>query len=302
MKETYKFTVFTPTYNRAATLPKVYESLKAQTFRDFEWLVVDDGSTDETPALMREWKAHADFPIRYYSQENGGKHRARNRAVKLARGEFFFTWDSDDICVPSGLARMKAQWDNIPQEERVQFAGVTGLCAYSDGSIVGSRFPQDRLDSNMFDIRETHHVDGDKCGFQRTDVMRTYPFPEFEGETFITEAVVWFRISRQYKTRFFNEVIRIVDYRSDGLSAAGIRQVVENPNGKALYFSEYMAMDVFFPRKLKAAANHVRCSLHSGKGFSDLIKESPRPILSIVASPLGLFLYRKDIREYRQLT
>ena len=96
----YTFTVFTPTCNRCATLPRVYASLAAQTFRDFEWLIVDDGSTDCTAALVDKWTAQADFPIRYLRQENRGKHIASNRAVREARGELFLVLDSDDACVP----------------------------------------------------------------------------------------------------------------------------------------------------------------------------------------------------------
>src|ERR1700687_2026026 len=109
----YTFTVFTPTYNRAGTLPRVYESLRLQTFRDFEWLVVDDGSKDNTEELIKEWQAKAEFPIRYIRPQNQGKPAATNRATQEAQGEFIATVDSDDACVPESLERLKYHWDAI---------------------------------------------------------------------------------------------------------------------------------------------------------------------------------------------
>ena len=197
LKYLHAFTVFTPTYNRAHTLPKVYESLRAQTFKDFEWIIVDDGSGDNTGELVAHWRMTSDFPIRYFWQENRGKHRARNRAVAEASGQLFFTLDSDDTIVPNALELMKTQWDAIPDDDKPNFAGVTGLCVRADGSLVGSRFPQHVFDSDMASIRDIHRVEGEKCGLQRTDVMREFPFPEFHGEKFITESVVWYRVAQK---------------------------------------------------------------------------------------------------------
>lgn len=296
----FKFTVFTPTYNRAGTLPDVYESLKRQIYRDFEWLIVDDGSTDGTGELVQKWQREAAFPIRYFWQKNGGKHRARMRGVAEARGEFFFTWDSDDVCVPEALERMKSQWDSIPDDGKCLFAGVTGLCSREDGTVVGAPFPQDVLDSDMFEIRERYGVTGEKCGFQRTDVMREFPFPEFEGERFITEAVVWHRIARKYKTRFFNEILRIYEYKPDGLTAAGVRHIVESPQGKVLYFNEYMDMPACLSQKVKAGVNYVRCSLHAGTGILTLVRDASHPLFSCIGFPMGVLFYFRDRAAYKK--
>lgn len=300
MSYRYTYTVFTPTYNRAHTLPEVYNGLKKQTFRDFEWIIVDDGSTDGTDKLVEKWQAEADFPIRYFWQENGGKHRARKRGVAEAQGEFFFTWDSDDECVPQALEQMKAHWDAISEEQKPFFAGVAGLCAHKDGTIVGSRFPHNVLESDMFEIREHYRVTGDKCGFQRTDVMREFPFPEFEGERFITESVVWYRIARKYKTLFFNEILRICDYRPDGLSAAWLRHIVESPRGRVLFFNEYMEMPARLMNLFKAGVNYVRYSLHAGKGLRTLVKEATRPLFVVLGIPMGIILYLKDRKAYKK--
>jgi len=297
----YTFTVFTPTFNRVHTLHRVYEGLREQTFRDFEWLIIDDGSFDGTGELVDTWMRQANFPIRYFWQENGGKHRARNFAILKARGRFIFTWDSDDECVPNALERMKFHWDNIPEEKQPFFAGVAGLCVDKEsGAIIGTRFPHDVFDSDMFTIREKYRVRGDKCGFQRTDVMREFPFPEIVGETFITEAVVWYPIARKYKTRFFNEVLRICEYRADGLSAAGVRHLVESPQGKLLFFREYLLMPTRFLSKLKILLNYVRCGLHAGETLTSLIGNSSQKLLTVLSVPFAYLLFKRDRKVYRR--
>src|SRR6266705_680676 len=148
----YTFTVFTPTYNHAYTLHRVYESLCVQTYRNFEWLVVDDGSSDDTRKLIDTWEQQARFPLRYIYQPNQGKHVAFNRGVREARGELFLCLDSDDGCVPKALERLKYHWDQIPFSQRHRFSAVTALCIDELGGLHGSRFPQDITDSDSLEI------------------------------------------------------------------------------------------------------------------------------------------------------
>ena len=194
----YVFTVFTPTFNRAHTLHRVYESLKAQTYRDFEWLIVDDGSTDNTRKLVEQWQQENLFPIRYLYQENSGKHIAFNRGVREAKGELFLTFDSDDSCVPQALERFKYHWDSIPEDKKEKFSAVTALCINQEGEQIGNSFPFEVTDSDSIEIRTKYGVVGEKWGFQRTEVLKMFPFPEIPGEKFITEGIVWNRLSRQY--------------------------------------------------------------------------------------------------------
>jgi glycosyltransferase involved in cell wall biosynthesis len=203
------FTVFTPTYNRAHTLSRVYNSLCRQSYSDFEWLIVDDGSSDGTRGLVEGWAATAPFLVRYIFQENRGKHVAFNRGVTAARGEFFLAIDSDDELTPVALERFKWHWDQIPSASRAGFTGVTGLCVDQAGKLHGTSFPRDVTDSDSREIRYVHRVKGEKCGFHRTEILRRHPFPEVEGATFVPEDIVWFSIARSYKTRFVNDVMRI---------------------------------------------------------------------------------------------
>ena len=180
-QDKYTFTVYTGTRNRAHTLRRPYDSLRSQTFRDFEWLIVDNDSTDGTDALVAEWQAEADFPIRYLRHENRGHHGSSNRAVTEARGELFLTLDSDDGCTPDALERFKPVWEDIPAEQRDRYSAVTALCVDENGDPTSGRFPFDPTDSNTTELRYRYHVTGEKWGFQRTDVMRAHPYPTIPG-------------------------------------------------------------------------------------------------------------------------
>lgn len=210
----YTFTVFTPTYDRASTLSRAYESLTAQTFRDFEWLIVDDGSTDGTRELVEGWQ-QADFPIRYIWQENQGKHMAINLAVEHAQGAFFLVLDSDDACIPTALERFYAHWQAIPPQRRQEYAGVTALRQDLQGRLVGTLFPAEVFDSNSAEIRFKYGIRGEKWGFQRTEILRQFPYPKLP-KLYVPPSVVWWRIARQYRIRYVNEVLRLYDVPPQG--------------------------------------------------------------------------------------
>jgi len=191
MKEDKKpfFTVFAPTYNRAHLLSRVYQSLCEQTDKDFEWIVIDDGSTDETRELVLKFIKEAPFLVRYFYQPNSGKHVAINRGVTMAEGFLFVILDSDDWLAPRALELIRRTWNSLLPDERESFAGVAGLYAYPSGKIVGTPFPKDVLDSNAVEIRTKYRVRGDKFGANRVDVLKMHPFPENLGR-FVTESLV----------------------------------------------------------------------------------------------------------------
>ena len=203
------FTVFTPTFNRAHTLHRVFESLQAQTCSDFEWLVIDDGSTDDTPALMARYQSEARFSIRYLREPHRGAHHVHNLALREARGQLSIKLDSDDGCVPEALARLKHHWENIPAARRESFSGVTGLCRDQNGHLVGSRFPSDPLDCSAAELEYRHKVRGEKWGFLRVDVLRQFPYPEDVPGNFIPESYIWCQVSKRFVTRHINEELRI---------------------------------------------------------------------------------------------
>lgn len=290
----YSFTIFTPTFNRAYLLENVYSSLKQQTFRDFEWLIVDDGSIDNTRILVEQWTAQADFPIRYFYQENKGKHYATNLGVREAQGEFFLTLDSDDRCLPNALERFKHYWDTIPAAQKPYFSAVTALCQDYKGNIVGDKYPSDILDSDSIEIREKFKVRGEKWGFQKTILMRQFPFPEYPGEKFIPESVVWDVLSVRYKTRFVNEALRIYEALPSGLTkrAASIR--ASSPRGAAHHYRQEIQVCKTFKARFKAAINYGRFCLH-GKRIPFCERQTIQArIMVLIGLPFAILFFLSD--------
>ena len=233
--EEIRITVFTPTYNRGYIIENLYRSLQRQTYRKFEWLVVDDGSVDDTESKFAMFMAEEnDFSIRYIKTENGGKHRAINRGVKEAKGALFFIVDSDDYIVDDALEWIDKIEASLPVDEH-SFGGVCGLRGYSEEHLIGTTFGGDILDITSLE-RDKYRITGDKSEVFYTDILRRYPFPEFEGERFVTECVVWDRIAADgYKMRFYNHITIICKYLEDGLTRSGASLFLKNPKGYGLY-------------------------------------------------------------------
>lgn len=303
----YTFTVLTPTYNRAGTLHRVYESLKRQTCREFEWLVVDDGSTDRTHEAVLAWQAQAAFPIRYVWQKNQHKKTAFNRGVREARGEFIITLDSDDEVPADALQTLKDAWASIPPEQQDGYIGVTGLCARPDGTIVGDKFPQDVFDATATDLYFRHRIKGEKFGSLRTAVLRQFPFPE-EVEGFVPESLIWWAIARAgYQNRCINRVVRTYHTSADGL-ARGAVSLRSNTQGLYLLawdiLEHHMEWFRFRPKEfLMAAARFTRFRLdlkHSGVPTAVQaypLKSPAARVLVALMWPLGYALYRRDQRR-----
>lgn len=244
----YRITVFTPAYNRAHLLENLYRSLQRQSFRNFEWLVVDDGSADGTEALVNTWAGEGNFfPIRCLRQENGGKCRAINRGLENARGELFFTVDSDDYLVDDALEKADA-WERVlPRDGR--FCGLAGNMGTKAGECSGSPFPGGYLDGTALD--RYGKVDGERAYLFYTSIHRDYLYPVFPGETFMTEAVAWDRMAADgYRLRYHNDILTIYEYQHGGLTNSGYDLFLKNPRGTALWFRQ-KAEYLHYPLKTK---------------------------------------------------
>lgn len=262
------FSVVTPTFNRAHTLGRVYRSLREQSFQDFEWVVVDDGSTDQTRTLVRAWQQEASFPIRYVWQPNQHKKTAFNHAVREARGEWLVAIDSDDELDPNALYQMAQVWEQVTPAQRHQYVAITGLCAYADGRVVGDMYPEDVMDVTSLDMTFRHHVRGEKFGCLRTDVLRQFPFPE-DIPGFVPESLVWRAIARAgYLTRFVNQVFRVYHDSADSLSRQG-RAADGSRHALGLWLLAYDTVQCCLPwlryqpgSFLAAGARYTRFALH----------------------------------------
>jgi glycosyltransferase involved in cell wall biosynthesis len=245
-------TVVTPTYNRAHLLPRLYDSLCAQTFADFEWIVVDDGSTDETAELVHGWDAP--FPVEYAYQENAGTKVAWNRGVALATGEYLAVIGSDDWYLPGGLARLVEEWRHLDD----RFVSVNGRLVRPDGSLVGSPSPRS-LDTDSFSYWYRYQLAVDTIGLARTEIVRRYPFPYAKSRG-APEALAFNRIARRYLTRYIDDPIAVADYQPDGLTARGRDEVLADPEPWLVYYWEALRFPARVPTATRAkfALNCVR--------------------------------------------
>lgn len=211
-------TILTPTYNRGYILHKAYQSLREQTSYDFEWIIVDDGSSDNTEFLVNSWRRECSlFPIIYHKQANGGKHRAVNKGVSISKGAYVLILDSDDYLEPNAIELIKTWIFSIKDDP--SFAGIAGLKAYEyKDEIIGNYNDKEYIDATNLE-RKKYNLTGDKAEVYKIEILKKYPFPEFEGENFLRESASWDRIAMDgYKIRWFNSVIYRCEYLSDGLT------------------------------------------------------------------------------------
>ncbi len=294
-------TVFTPTYNRGNLLNRLYQSLCKQKNKEFEWVIVDDGSTDETCSVIKmiqDKHACENFPIHYYKKENGGKHTAINMGVQKANGELFFIADSDDFLPKDSLQIVYEEWIKIKHDET--FLGVCGIDADMNGKVIGSGLPRDYIDCHAWDLSAIYNVTGDLKEVFRTEVLRQFPFPEISGEKFCPEVLVWFRMACNYKMRFFNRVIYIADYQLNGISSSITRLRMNSPIGSMLTYSELVHYPIPFKDKLKGAINYwrFRFCLRTKKGVP--LNEVDIPKISkrwFFLAPIGYLMHLKDKRN-----
>ena len=292
------FTIFIPTFNRAHTLPRAFKSIGNQTFRDFEAVIIDDGSTDGTGPLVEEWRKKVDFPVTYHWQPNQGKHIAHNRALGFAKGELTVILDSDDMLAPKALETFKKHWDQIPGESREGYAGIEGLCAHmKGGEIAGTPFPFDVMDSTYFEIRKKFKVGGDKKSAVRTELLRKFPFPHFPGERHIRPSILWKRLSREYRFRYINIIVQFIEYQDQGLSADRFPLRINNPLGFRYYFLEetnYNWRHYGLSDRFRNCSRYVRYSLHAGFGLRRQLAEIDHPLFCLVSFPTGFLGWIRD--------
>lgn len=279
-------TVATPAYNRAHLLPRLYESLCHQSCKQFEWIVVDDGSSDDTEETVQRFIAEMRISVRYIRKKNGGKHTAVNLAAEKAEGELFFIADSDDWLPASAIADVIDAYSKVQDNQII--AGICGLDSYANGTLVGSGLPKDEIDATPQEIRCKWGVRGDMKEVYRTSVIREFPFPEIMGEKFCPEALVWNRIGRHYQLRYINKPIYIVEYQPDGITSSITRARMNSPIATMATYSEWFSDAIPFAQKVKMALNYWRfrfCSRKAGVGIASW---------GNLLAPLGFLLFIKD--------
>lgn len=234
-------TILTPSYNRAHTLPRVFESLKKQSFQDFEWLIIDDGSTDDTGNLVKRFQQEADFDILYYHQENQHKFLTFFRGIDLAKGQYFSPLDSDDTLPADSLAILVQTWESISDDMNIVF--VSSLCQDQNGNIVGDQFPKTPLICSIFDMRYKYKIKGDKWGMGKTEIYKKMKlnFGDLSGKGFIPEGVFQYQFDKLGLHYCINKVTRIYFRdKNDELSLANQFYDKKNAFGLAENYKAFL--------------------------------------------------------------
>ncbi|WP_165907392.1 glycosyltransferase family 2 protein [Rheinheimera sp. D18] len=260
-------TVFTPTYNRAYSLGDVYESLCAQSMQNFEWVIVDDGSADNTTDLVQSWIDENRISIRYAKKVNGGKHTAINLGVEMAQGEWFLIFDSDDKCTPNTIERFYQLCQTLSAAELSAISTISVRSVTDSGTNVGPEYAFKQKIVSSPSEQLMLRSQAERWGINKTALMRDNLFPVFPGERFVPESLIWNRLSLHYSTLFVNEGLRIFTPREDGLTASMLKIRVNSPNGAALVYKEMLLLELGYWDRYKALINYFRFESRA-KGIS----------------------------------
>lgn len=279
-------TVFTPAYNRAHTLPRTYESLLQQECKDFIWLIVDDGSTDNTADLVKEWQQKENgFEIQYIYKENGGMHTAHNVAYENIHTVLNMCIDSDDCVAKDAIQKIKDKWLKI---ENKNYAGIIGLDSDFNGKIIGKGFSDNMKDTTLTGYY-ANGGNGDKKLIYRTEIIKKYPaYPVFPGEKYVALAYKYRLIDQDFKLAVLNKVLCNVEYQEDGSSATMWKQYVNNPKGFAFWRKICMQYPVSKKRLWIDCIHYVAESNIAGD--RQYISKSPKRVMTIIAVPFGIVL------------
>lgn len=290
-------TIFTPTYNRAHLLQRVYDSLLVQTNQNFEWVIVDDGSADNTPELVQQFADERKIKIVFDKQANSGKHIAINRGLQLASGELFLILDSDDELTKDAVEKVITQWNKLLKEPDFEmFGGLVANKSYTNGKGIGNELNYETLDTTIIDYRFHRKITGDKLEIFKTLLIKQYPFPA-NGEKFCPEALIWNRIGSKYKFRFFNDSIYLAEYLPDGLTDRIVTIRKKSPNNTATYYAELATYNIPFAEKIKAGINYWRFCIYDRSTSLPGKFSKINLFLGLITMPFGLIFALKELRK-----
>ncbi len=283
-------TVFTPAYNRADCLPRCYESMKNQTNHNFIWMIIDDGSKDNTRELVAEWlKEKNDFEIQYYYKENGGLHTAYNEAISHIETDLCVCIDSDDFMPNDAVEKILSFWNENGSDK---YAGIVGLDYTTEGNVIGDPLP-DQKTVNLIDLLTGKYPinNGDRTNVIRTELYKKYaPMKSFPGEKNFNPHYMHLQISMEYDFLVLNENLRYVEYQQGGMSDSILKQYENSPNSFAEIRKLYLSFpDTPFKFKVRHSIHLVSSCFLAGNTFR-AVKESPKKFLAFLSLLPGIAL------------
>lgn len=284
-------TVLTPTFNRGG-LQSLWDSLQKQTVKDFEWLVVDDGSSDGTKNLITQLQEKSDFPVRYIYKNNGGKHTALNVGIQTICSELIFIVDSDDCVTDDAVESILKIHKKYRSQNNI--CGYAFLRAFPDGKVNGKKFDVDEKIGSYIDVRVNgDDTDADKAEVFKTHCLKEFPFPEYPNEKFLGEDLVWVRMARKYEMVHINKAIYVGNYLEDGLTNNRRKHNIASPIGCMHRAEEFMESDLKTRYRIKGGLQYIVYGRFAGVKVVDLIRKSRHKVLATVCTPGGLFLHSR---------
>ncbi|BES66434.1 glycosyltransferase family 2 protein [Gottschalkiaceae bacterium SANA] len=291
-----RITVFTPSYNRADLLKRLYKSLCEQSCSDFEWLIVDDGSNDHTESLVKGFIMEAKVDISYVRKDNGGKHTAMNLAFKKARGSYFVCVDSDDFLLEDAIEKMIPLCDRL---DTCDYCGFVGMCQDMNGKRIG-RAPEGELLSNTIEIRDRYGIQGEPEVY-KTALLRQQAFPVFAGEWFITEAILFDVVTSQMPLLYTDQIFMFKEFQAGGLTSNEPRIRVDNPLGTLSYYRQRYKMSPSVRAKIKALINYTRFSIHAPHASKQISLEGLARIYRLCVFLPAYWMYGRDVKKLKEL-
>ena len=290
-------TVLTPTYNRIDTLPRLIESLCHQTYRDFQWIVIDDGSTDNTEELFKNLKEiELPFDWEYHRKENGGKHTALNFLHPYIKGEIVLILDSDDYLTPDAIETIESEWPEYRNQNDI--CGMSYFKGLSADTHLGPDNPKDFYISDHIHYRVNMNIKGDHCEVIRTDLLKKYPLPAYVDECFMAESWLWNTVALNYKTVYRNKTIYICEYLENGLTKSGRALRMKSPLGMMDNCRSYLNDEVCLKIQIKEMLLYWVYARCAGYSLAKTLQTSDRLIgMALTALP-GNILYWYWKRKY----
>lgn len=264
--------------------------MQKQTSKDFEWLLIDDGSTDGTKNIVEEMKQAADFPVRYIYKENGGKHTALNLGVQHITSELTFIVDSDDTLVPDAIETILEYYSKY--KSHTDLCGYSFLRKFPDGKVNGKPFELDEKIGTYIECRiNADDTQADKAEVFYTRCLKEYPFPEYKAEKFLGEDIVWIRMALKYQMVHINKAIYVGNYLDDGLTKNRRKNNIKSPCGCMERAKEFMRPELKLKYRLKGAVQYLVYGKFAGE--KNLIANAPDKVLAVCAALPSVLVYQK---------
>lgn len=281
-------TILTCTYNRGAFLNQIFKCLEGQTIFNFQWLIIDDGSTDDTETIVNSLKSNQ-FDIDYYKKKNGGKHTAINYAMPYIKGKLVLFLDSDDYLTKDAVEVISNDWKKI--STRTDISGISYMKSTSTGRFLSKKPPQDYFRGDYISYRINKEINGDQCEVIQSKILKKYPFPEIPGEKFLSESWLWFKIAEHYQMIYRPKSIYIAEYLPGGLTKSGKRLIMRNPQGGMLACKMYFKPEISIKARIKKTILFNVYAFCSKDRYMKSIMLSHNIFLCVIMFPFSCFFY-----------